>query len=82
MALACTGVGVLNPAAVSRLFRPSEILKSEKWTFFRNGRPVSGSISISDGVTTEDVAREPFPFIAVFAELLWFTEFELLLEFM
>jgi hypothetical protein len=30
IAFACTGVGVLKPAALSRLFRPSEMLKSLK----------------------------------------------------
>ena len=51
MALACTGVGVMKPAALRQRFNAPEILKSLKWTFFRKGRWVAGSISISEELT-------------------------------
>ena len=56
MALACTGVGVMKPAAVRRSFSQSEMLKSLKWTFFRKGRWVRGSVSISEASTMASMA--------------------------
>jgi hypothetical protein len=51
MALAWTGVGIWNPAALRRPFSAAEMSKSSKWTFFRKGRWVVGSICISDEST-------------------------------
>jgi len=42
---------VMKPAALRQRFSASEILKSLKWTFFRKGRWVAGSISISEEST-------------------------------
>src|ERR1700722_17650787 len=39
MALACTGVGVVNPALVRRFFNESEMLKSVKRTSLTRERP-------------------------------------------
>jgi hypothetical protein len=56
----------MKPATLRQRFNALEILKSLKWTFFRKGRWVAGSISISEESTMASaVAR-----LVVAAELV------------